>query len=148
MARSCPVIAANANAGVRVTGTGNLVGAVVFAYASRPLVRALGALYPPVMLFDIVATGNHFLFDAAMGGVPTAVTSHITGKAFRPFNFKTEDQARVLRAVQYISHPAHPWQKLRTDHPGQYEKPVKPVPDPVGEILIRQVPQARQNSLF
>jgi hypothetical protein len=49
---------------------------------------------------------------------------------FRPFNFKTEDQARVLRAVQYVSHPDHPWQKLRAEHPGQYEKPVKPVPDP------------------
>lgn len=49
---------------------------------------------------------------------------------FRPFNFKTEDPARVLRAVQYISHPAHSWQKLRAEHPGQYEKPVRPVPDP------------------
>ena len=49
---------------------------------------------------------------------------------FRPFNFRTDDPARVLRAVQYISHPAHPWQKLRAEHPGQYEKPVKPVPDP------------------
>ena len=26
---------------------------------------------------------------------------------FRPFNFRTGDQARVVRAVQYISHPAH-----------------------------------------
>jgi hypothetical protein len=46
-----------------------IVGLVVFAYARRPLVRALGALYPPVMLFDIVATGNHFLFDAAIGAL-------------------------------------------------------------------------------
>ena len=50
-----------------------IVGAVVFAYARRPLVRALGVLYPPVMLFDIVATGNHFLFDAAMGGLVVLV---------------------------------------------------------------------------
>jgi hypothetical protein len=49
-----------------------IVGAVVFAYARRPLVRALGALYPPVMLFDIVATGNHFLFDAVIGGFVVA----------------------------------------------------------------------------
>ena len=49
-----------------------IVGVVVFAYARRPLIRALGALYPPVMLFDIVATGNHFLFDAAMGGLVVA----------------------------------------------------------------------------
>ena len=40
---------------------------------------------------------------------------------FRPFNFKTDDKARVLRAVQYISHPAHPWQKLRAEQPGQYK---------------------------
>lgn len=58
---------------------------------------------------------------------------------FRPFNFKTDDQARVLRAVQYISHPAHPWQKLRADHPGQYEKPVKPVPDPNAWFRARVV---------
>lgn len=37
---------------------------------------------------------------------------------FRPFNFRTDDQARRIRAVQYVSHPANPWQKLRTDHPG------------------------------
>ena len=49
-----------------------IVGVAVFSYARRPLVRALGALYPPVMLFDIVATGNHFLFDAAMGGLVVA----------------------------------------------------------------------------
>src|SRR5829696_1150726 len=30
------------------------------------------------------------------------------GIYFRPFNFKTDDQARVVRAVQYISQPAHP----------------------------------------
>jgi hypothetical protein len=50
-----------------------LVGAVVFAYARRPVVRALGAAYPPAMLFDIVATGNHFLFDAAIGGLVVGV---------------------------------------------------------------------------
>jgi hypothetical protein len=29
---------------------------------------------------------------------------------FRPFNFRTEDQARRIRAVQYVSHPTHTWQ--------------------------------------
>jgi hypothetical protein len=46
-----------------------IVGAVLFTYARRPAVRIAGALYPPFMLFDIVATGNHFLFDAAAGGI-------------------------------------------------------------------------------
>ena len=67
---------------------------------------------------------------------------------FRPFNFKTADQARVLRAVQYISHPAHPWQKLRADTPGQYEKPVKPVPDPNGWFHARVVVASPKVSVF
>jgi hypothetical protein len=48
-----------------------LVGAAVAALARNRAVRVLGALYPAVMLFIIVATGNHFLFDAAAGGVVT-----------------------------------------------------------------------------
>lgn len=51
---------------------------------------------------------------------------------FRPFNFKADDPARRLRAVQYVSHPAHPWPLLREQHPGVYEKPVSPPPDPDG----------------
>lgn len=67
---------------------------------------------------------------------------------FRPFNFKTDDKARVLRAVQYISHPAHPWQKLRAEHPGQYEKPVNPVPDPNGWFRARVVVASPKVSVF
>jgi hypothetical protein len=67
---------------------------------------------------------------------------------FRPFNFKTEDKARVLRAVQYISHPAHPWQKLRAEKPGQYEKPVKPVPDPNDWFHARVVVASPKVSVF
>jgi|SRR5215208_449160 len=54
-------------------GYAALVGAAMFAYAGRRSVRLIGALYPPFMLFVIVATGNHFLFDAAMGGVVVAI---------------------------------------------------------------------------
>jgi hypothetical protein len=67
---------------------------------------------------------------------------------FRPFNFKTEDQARVLRAVQYISEPAHKWQKLRAEHPGQYEKPVKPVPDPNAWFQARVVVASPKVSVY
>jgi hypothetical protein len=42
-----------------------LVGVVLVALARRRWVRVLGAVYPAFMLFDIVATGNHFWFDAA-----------------------------------------------------------------------------------
>lgn len=70
------------------------------------------------------------------------------GIYFRPFNFKTDDQARVLRAVQYISQPAHPWQKLRAATPGQYEKPVKPVPDPNAWFHARVVVASPKVSVF
>ena len=43
------------------------MGATVFALARRRWVRLLGAFYPAFMLFDVVATGNHFWFDAAAG---------------------------------------------------------------------------------
>ena len=46
-----------------------LVGVVVWKLAQRTWVRVLGAAYPPFMLFTIVATGNHFFFDAAAGGL-------------------------------------------------------------------------------
>ena len=58
---------------------------------------------------------------------------------FRPFNFATEDPARRLRAVQYVSHPAHPWQVLRDQQPGVFEKPVSLPPNPDGwfHVTIR-----------
>jgi hypothetical protein len=67
---------------------------------------------------------------------------------FRPFNFKTEDQARRLRAVQYISHPTYTWQKLRTEQPGKYEKPVNPIPDPNGWFHARIVVASPKVSVF
>jgi hypothetical protein len=47
---------------------------------------------------------------------------------FRPFNFKTEDAARRMRAVQYVAHPTYNSQKLRADHPGKYEQALDPAP--------------------
>lgn len=45
-----------------------LVGVAVARLASSRGWRVAGAAYPLVMLTIIVATGNHFLFDAAAGG--------------------------------------------------------------------------------
>jgi 3-keto-disaccharide hydrolase len=67
---------------------------------------------------------------------------------FRPFNFKTEDQARRIRAVQYISHPTCTWQKLRTEQPGKYEKPVSPAPDPNDWFHARIVVASPKVSVF
>jgi len=48
---------------------------------------------------------------------------------FRPFNFRAADPARHSHAVQYASHPRWPWQTLRSEHPGEYERAVVPEPD-------------------
>jgi hypothetical protein len=65
--------------------------------------------------------------------------THYDAIYFRPFNFRTTDLARVMHAVQYISLPLFTWDKLRTDSPGKYEKPVSPVPDPSGWFRARVV---------
>ncbi|HMH32622.1 MAG TPA: hypothetical protein VK543_06300 [Puia sp.] len=47
---------------------------------------------------------------------------------FRPFNFRSTDSVRKAHAVEYVFHPDFPWEKLRREHPGQYEKPIDPPP--------------------
>ena len=59
-----------------VTFTETVTGEGVARYQ----VRLIGAAYPPFMLFTIVATGNHFLFDAAAGGV-VMVVGWLAGRA-------------------------------------------------------------------
>lgn len=48
---------------------------------------------------------------------------------FRPFNFRPAEPDRKAHAVQYISEPAWPWEKLRKEKTGQFEKPLEPTPD-------------------
>ncbi len=50
-----------------------LVGVAVAALARRRAVRVAGALYPALMLWIIVATGNHFVLDALAGGIVMAL---------------------------------------------------------------------------
>ena len=67
---------------------------------------------------------------------------------FRPFNFKTEEPARHSHAVQYISQPAYPWQKLRAERPGVFEQPVSPAPDPNAWFHVRVVVASPKVSVF
>jgi hypothetical protein len=67
---------------------------------------------------------------------------------FRPFNFRAEDPARRLRAVQYVSHPDYTWNKLRDQQPGKYEQAVAPVPDPNGWFHARVVVASPEVSVF
>ena len=67
---------------------------------------------------------------------------------FRPFNFKSEDPVRRIHAVQYVSHPNYPWNKLREEKNGLYEKAVNPAPDPDGWFHARIVIANRKVSVY
>lgn len=67
---------------------------------------------------------------------------------FRPFNFVNPDTARRSRAVQYISMPDYPWEKLREAFPGKYENKVNPVPDPDGWFHVKLVIDGKKISVF
>lgn len=56
---------------------------------------------------------------------------------FRPFNFVADNELSRSHMVQYISHPTYTWSKLRTEHPGEYEKPLASPPDPDGFFRAR-----------
>jgi hypothetical protein len=83
-------------------------------------------------------------------GIAFHVSDSVTYDAiyFRPFNFNPQDPARKKRAVQYISHPQYPWDKLRGEHPGKYENAVEPAPDPNGWFHVRVVVKKGQVTVF
>lgn len=68
------------------------------AVAAAPAAAAAGAAPAAggTKSFAVVKEGMSKEEVEALIGVPTAVTSHITGKAFRPFNFKGSDTHRVI----------------------------------------------------
>ena len=67
---------------------------------------------------------------------------------FRPFNFRATDPERHRHAVQYASHPRWPWQKLRAERAGEYEKAVVPEPDGDEWFHVRIVVERPRVSVF
>jgi len=67
---------------------------------------------------------------------------------FRPFNFKNPNPENAAHSVQYVSHPTFTWQKLRAERTGQFEKSVRPVPDPNGWFHARVVVTASKVSVY
>jgi hypothetical protein len=70
------------------------------------------------------------VFQQSFLGIAFHAIDTITYDAiyFRPFNFQSTDTLRRKHAVQYMSEPDFPWDKLRKEHPVVYESPVTPVP--------------------
>jgi PAP2 superfamily len=52
-----------------------VVGASVLRYARSHLAHLAGAIYPPFVLLVVVATGNHFFFDAVTGAITVALAA-------------------------------------------------------------------------
>lgn len=76
-----------------------LIGITLAAIARRPVLRVLAFAYPALVLFVIVATGNHFFFDAAAGAVAIAAGYIIAvwvGSARREQRSRTVSRSVVL----------------------------------------------------
>ena len=66
---------------------------------------------------------------------------------FRPASFR-RDGEEASRAVQYMTWPANTPETLRKEHPGKYERPIKPAPDPGGWFHARVEVKAKTVSVF
>ena len=82
-------------------------------------------------VIDIDILGRSQPVQGSFVGVAFRVLDAQTHDAvyFRPFNFRATDSTRHSHAVEYVSHPNFTWQRLRSEHPGQYETAVIPEPD-------------------
>ncbi|MEO6731400.1 MAG: family 16 glycoside hydrolase [Ferruginibacter sp.] len=100
-----------------------------------------------IIEFDV--KGKNVLQQSFVGFAFHALdTNRFDAIYFRPFNFENIDTARRRRAVQYISMPGHPWEKLRQDFPGKYENKVNPVPNPDGWFHVKITVAGKQIRVF
>jgi hypothetical protein len=106
-------------------GYAAVVGVTLAAIARTKWVRALGALYPGFVTLTVVATGNHFFFDAAAGVVVVWIgylaTQLITRHVARETTRRRRDHpagarvptstqpARAFRLVAQTSPLRHGW---------------------------------------
>lgn len=83
-------------------------------------------------------------------GVAFRIESDTTFDAvyLRPFNFRAADSTRHAHAIQYISQPGYPWERLRSERSGQFEKPVLPEPDPNAWVHLKVVVRGSDVTAF
>jgi len=67
---------------------------------------------------------------------------------FRPFNFQTADPSRKAHSVQYVALPHFDWSTLREKHPGEYEQPISPAPDPNSWFHVRITVASKNISVY
>src|SRR5262249_6268802 len=76
-----------------------IVGAGLLRLGRRRVARVAGALYPLLVLLIVVATGNHFLFDAVVGTAVAAI-AYAAARTLRP--------ARAAGSVVFLGRRAAP----------------------------------------
>jgi hypothetical protein len=83
-------------------------------------------------------------------GIAFGVVDQTTHEAvyFRPFNFRAADSDHHAHAVQYVAQPDFPWDRLRAEKTGVYERPLDPAPDPAGWFHVRIDVTARHVAVF
>jgi hypothetical protein len=69
-----------------------IIGASLVLHGGRGWLRVLGIVYPALVLFVVVATGNHFLLDAAAGTAVAGVGGALAYAACR--SAERRDRAR------------------------------------------------------
>ena len=74
-----------------------IVGASLVQHGARPALRAAGVLYPALVVLVIVATGNHFLFDAAAGVAVAAVAAGVARLVVSPGEWPAQASTAPVR---------------------------------------------------
>ena len=129
----------NGRAGVRMTMSDEARARfTALTPAQREEAARTGQTLEQLAVIDGISFGNGTIeaeiagapqtgtFEGARGFVGIAFRVHEdlrTYEAFylRPTNGRADDQVRRNHAVQYISHPAWTWSRLRTEFPKKYE---------------------------
>ena len=83
-----------------------IVGVSLFRHGGHPVLRVVALIYPALQLFVIVATGNHFFFDAATG-LAVAAASLAVAAALSWARREPCEAATRLRAAHDFGWPAY-----------------------------------------
>lgn len=133
--------AKNVNIVNRAVSASDMNGKPALRFDERPGVGL--AMWPDVQFTDgtieFDVRGKDVVQQSFVG-----IAFHGVGEAyeavyFRPFNFRAGDPERESHSVQYVFEPTHSWDRLRSEHPGQYEKAITPAPDPNSWVHARIV---------
>jgi len=121
---------------------------------SRKGISMTGLVYLPDVTFskgtiDVDIRGKDVLQKSFIGiafhGVDTTTSDIVY---FRPFNFRSTDPVRKIHAVQYVSEPEYPWDKLREERNGVYEKGIDPPPAATDWFHARIVVEETQIKVY